>query len=226
MNLTIKQFIRRVPAIALCISIGMTSVSAFYTDTGADVDASAIASLPAADTTAATVGMITAATTDQAGSVRTFAEMSQAQADLEARRAEEEAARKAAEEARRLAESYRPVYGRQIAYSSALGANAAVKANGANLGTFKLTFYCPCAKCCGKSDGITSSGTRAAEGRTIAVDPRVIPMGSKVYIEGYGDFIAEDVGGAIKSKKIDVFVDSHARCYQLGVASATVYLMN
>ena len=44
-----------------------------------------------------------------------------------------------------------------------------------SLGTFKLTAYCACEKCCGKSDGITASGTKATEGRTIAVDTRIIP---------------------------------------------------
>ncbi len=72
---------------------------------------------------------------------------------------------------------------------------------------------------------MTKSGTTAVEGRTIAVDPRVIPLGSRVYIEGYGVFVAEDTGGAIKSKKIDVFLDSHSRCFENGVAYADVYLL-
>ena len=53
---------------------------------------------------------------------------------------------------------------------------------GEPLGEFKLTAYCPCMKCCGKTDGITATGTTATEGRTIAVDPRVIPYGSTVTI--------------------------------------------
>ena len=48
---------------------------------------------------------------------------------------------------------------------------------GEPLGEFTLTAYCPCMKCCGKTDGITSTGTTATEGRTIAVDPLVIPYG-------------------------------------------------
>ncbi|MGL4796966.1 MAG: 3D domain-containing protein, partial [Paraclostridium sp.] len=44
---------------------------------------------------------------------------------------------------------------------------------------------------------------------TIAVDPRVIPLGSLVYVDGYGYAIAEDTGGAIKGNIIDVFVNSY-----------------
>ena len=99
---------------------------------------------------------------------------------------------------------------------------------GEPLGEFKLTAYCPCAKCCGKSDGITSTGTTATEGRTIAVDPRVIPYGSAVTIY-YEDgtvhtYTAEDCGGAIKENRIDVFFSSHDVARAFGVQSAMVYV--
>lgn len=99
---------------------------------------------------------------------------------------------------------------------------------GEPLGEFKLTAYCPCAKCCGKSDGITSTGTTATEGRTIAVDPRVIPYGSTVTIY-YEDgtvhtYTAEDCGGAIKENRIDVFFSSHDVARAFGVQSAMVYV--
>ncbi|GIP19591.1 hypothetical protein J40TS1_52330 [Paenibacillus montaniterrae] len=58
-----------------------------------------------------------------------------------------------------------------------------------------------------KGYGITASGTKVEEGRTIAVDTSVIPMGWWVYIEGVGLRRAEDKGGAIKGKKIDVYFD-------------------
>ena len=95
-------------------------------------------------------------------------------------------------------------------------------------GEFKLTAYCPCMKCCGKTDGITSTGTLAAEGRTIAVDPRVIPYGSTVTIY-YEDgtvhtYTAEDCGGAIKENRIDVFFSSHDAARAFGVQSAMVYV--
>lgn len=58
-----------------------------------------------------------------------------------------------------------------------------------------------------KGYGLTASGTKVEEGRTIAVDTSVIPMGWWVYIEGVGLRRAEDKGGAIKGKKIDVYFD-------------------
>ena len=99
---------------------------------------------------------------------------------------------------------------------------------GEPLGGFTLTAYCPCAKCCGKTDGITATGTTAAEGRTIAVDPRVIPYGSTVTIY-YEDgtvhtYTAEDCGGAIKENRIDVLFSSHDAARAFGVQSAMVYV--
>jgi 3D (Asp-Asp-Asp) domain-containing protein len=92
------------------------------------------------------------------------------------------------------------------------------------LGEYQLTAYCPCSYCCGKSDGITATGTIATAGRTIAVDPRVIPYGSRVMING-NVYIAEDCGGAIKNNRIDIFFDSHSEALQFGVQRAQVYLL-
>ena len=94
-----------------------------------------------------------------------------------------------------------------------------------NLGEFKLTAYCPCSKCCGKwANGITSTGTTAVAGRTIAVDPAVIPYGTKVLINGV-TYIAEDCGGAIKGNRIDVYFDSHREALKFGVQYADVYII-
>ena len=99
---------------------------------------------------------------------------------------------------------------------------------GEPLGEFRLTAYCPCMKCCGKTDGITSTGTTATEGRTIAVDPRLIPYGSTVTIyfaDGTSHtYTAEDCGGAIKENRIDVFFDNHQTALQFGVQRAYVYM--
>ncbi|MDF2656370.1 MAG: hypothetical protein K0R19_2844 [Bacillota bacterium] len=84
-----------------------------------------------------------------------------------------------------------------------------------SLGTFTVTHYCSCAICCGKSDGITATGTMATEGRTVAVDPEVIPLGSEILIDGQA-YIAEDVGGAVKGRKVDIYVSSHQEAIQRG----------
>nr|AYQ74596.1 DUF348 domain-containing protein [Cohnella candidum] len=74
--------------------------------------------------------------------------------------------------------------------------------------------------------GITASGTTVKEGRTIAVDPDVIPMGWWVYIEGIGFRRAEDTGSAINGKKIDVYYDSESRAERFGLKKGyTVYVI-
>lgn len=91
-----------------------------------------------------------------------------------------------------------------------------------------VTHYDCCVECCGKTDGITASGTHATPYSTVAVDPSVIPLGADVLVD-YGDgaglrrYRAEDTGGAIKGNRIDLCVGSHAEALQLGRRTATVY---
>lgn len=93
------------------------------------------------------------------------------------------------------------------------------------IGKFKCYAYCPCTACCGKyASGITATGTKAAEGRTIAVDPKVIPLGSKVVINGH-EYIAEDTGGGIKGNKLDIFFNSHREALNFGVRWYDVYVV-
>lgn len=91
-----------------------------------------------------------------------------------------------------------------------------------DLGTYKLTAYCSCSKCCGKSDGITASGTKPKANHTVAVDPSVIPLGTELYIGGTY-YTAEDTGGAIKGNRIDICVDSHEEALRLGTGYVKVY---
>ncbi len=78
--------------------------------------------------------------------------------------------------------------------------------------------------------GITASGTYAKLG-TVAVDPRVIPLGTKMYIVStdgkvvYGYCTAEDTGGAIKGNKVDLFYNTTAECLQFGRRSVNVYIL-
>ena len=78
-------------------------------------------------------------------------------------------------------------------------------------------------------DTITYMGTtpvRDPDGiSTIAVDPSIIPLGSKVYIPGYGLAIASDTGGLIKGNRIDLFLNSEDECINWGVQTVSLYLL-
>ena len=83
---------------------------------------------------------------------------------------------------------------------------------------YKDLIYCESTAYAG--DGITATGTVPSYNpggiSTIAVDPRVIPLGSLVYVEGYGKAIASDTGGLIKGNIIDVFLNSELECRSWG----------
>lgn len=115
---------------------------------------------------------------------------------------EAEAKRKAEEEAKKKAEEAK---------------------RGVNLGTFRCTFYT------GSPDeggSITALGTPVTPWYTVAVDPRVIPLGSKIRIEGFnGVFYCADTGSAIKNNTIDIAVSSKSEANNLGVQYHKVYLV-
>ena len=104
----------------------------------------------------------------------------------------------------------------------------------------KATAYCLCKKCCGKSPsnpayGITASGLKITPGqgmKVVASDPKVIPLGTNVYIEGlygakdYGYAIVADTGSAIKNLKIDLYMDTHQMALNWGVKSVRVYILD
>lgn len=93
-----------------------------------------------------------------------------------------------------------------------------------SLGTYTITFYCPCKKCCGKTNGITASGAKAKARHTIAA-PKGIAFGTKIKIEGLGTYIVEDRGGSIKGKRLDVFVKDHKQALKLGKRSAKAWIV-
>ncbi|PKM81469.1 MAG: hypothetical protein CVU89_09470 [Firmicutes bacterium HGW-Firmicutes-14] len=70
----------------------------------------------------------------------------------------------------------------------------------------------------------TAVGAKTRRG-IIAVDPRVIPMGTRLYIEGYGYGVAADTGGAIKGRKIDVFFESRREALKWGRRTVNVYIL-
>lgn len=88
--------------------------------------------------------------------------------------------------------------------------------------TFTLTAYNLDRVSTGKNPGdpgfgVTATGTHAETGRTVAVDPRVIPYGSLLYIKGVGWRIAEDTGGAIRGHHIDVLMTNRSVAMSFGV---------
>ena len=102
------------------------------------------------------------------------------------------------------------------------------------LGSFKLTAYCGCTKCCGRNAkrgengewlAITRTGVRAQKNHTISVDPKVIPLGSKVRI-GSIIYTAEDTGGKwVQGNHIDIYLGDHEAAKQFGCQRAEVYLI-
>lgn len=72
----------------------------------------------------------------------------------------------------------------------------------------------------------TASGVYPTVGYTVAVDPNVIPLGTMLYVEGYGYARAEDTGGLIKGNRIDVFLNTESECVNWGVRTVRVYVLN
>ena len=89
---------------------------------------------------------------------------------------------------------------------------------------YKITAYCPCSKCCGKTNGRTASGTTATAGRTVAASSK-FAFGTKLNIGGHV-YTVEDRGGAINGNKIDIFVNSHAEALAWGVRYLNVSVVN
>lgn len=85
------------------------------------------------------------------------------------------------------------------------------------------TAYCPCEKCCGKSDGITATGVKAKANHTVAADPNILPYGTEILC-GMGEFVVEDCGGAIKGNRVDFYFDSHSEALKFGRQEFTIWV--
>ena len=93
-----------------------------------------------------------------------------------------------------------------------------------SLGSFTLRAYTQRPRL-NKSPNKTAMGTIPSSERTVAVDPRIIPFGTKIYIEGLGERIAEDTGASIKGRQLDVFLPTVEHCRNFGVQTRDVKLM-
>lgn len=95
------------------------------------------------------------------------------------------------------------------------------------------TAYCPCERCCGewalkRPNGIvyTASGAEAVQGVTIAADWSIYPPGTVLFVEGLGEMIVQDRGGAIQGQKIDVYFESHDDALQFGRQIVRFYIVS
>ena len=111
---------------------------------------------------------------------------------------------------------------KQTSRASTLPRTSSAATTGAT--TYKITAYCPCSKCCGKTTGRTASGTKATAGRTVAASSK-FAFGTKLNIGGH-IYTVEDRGGTINGNKIDIFVNSHAEALQWGVRYLPVSVVN
>ncbi|MCI7795566.1 MAG: 3D domain-containing protein [Lachnospiraceae bacterium] len=108
---------------------------------------------------------------------------------------------------------------RTLSYS-----NGCVSGDLVSLGNFKITAYCPCLQCSEGWGRQTSSGALATANHTVAVDRRVIPIGSRLLINGQ-EYVAEDIGGGVRGNHIDIYFNTHAETTQHGVRSTEVFLI-
>lgn len=102
--------------------------------------------------------------------------------------------------------------------------NTVTKTRKVYLGEFWITHYCPCARCCGAGGGkVTASGTKPTAGRTVGVNPKLIPYGTKLKVGDYSGYVAEDTGGGIGWRHLDIFCNSHAEALNAGVGFKKVW---
>ena len=97
-------------------------------------------------------------------------------------------------------------------------------------GNFHLTAYCPCVICCEEwaedpEGKVGAKETNVYQGTTIAADPKVLPYGSVVYIEGVGIRFVADCGAAIKGRDIDVYFTDHNAAWDFGTKYRNVWIL-
>ncbi|PEW20275.1 peptidoglycan-binding protein [Priestia megaterium] len=153
----------------------------------------------------------------QAPAEQTQEEQQQAQAE-QAQKEQQQAQAEQAQKEQQQAQAEQAQKEQQPAESSQ-------QANGKSMTVEATAYTANCAGC----SGTTATGVDLKANpnqKVIAVDPSVIPLGSKVYVEGYGEAVAADTGGAIKGNRIDVFVPSEGDAQQFGRKSVKITVMN
>lgn len=115
--------------------------------------------------------------------------------------------------------------GQELEINTSPQTNTEEKLEGRTISVTATAYTAECAGC----SGITFTGIDLNADRhkkVIAVDPNVIPLGSEVYVEGYGRAIAGDIGGAIKGHKIDIHVPTKSEAYNWGVRTVDVTILH
>lgn len=116
-----------------------------------------------------------------------------------------------------------------IALSVSLGAGSTFLSKEAKAATPSRELICSTTAYTAGAGSMTSSGMAVKRNpnglSTVAVDPNVIPLGSSLYIEGYGYAIAADTGSAIKGNIIDVYFDNSSDCYNWGRQTVKVIVL-
>ncbi len=94
---------------------------------------------------------------------------------------------------------------------------------GESLGLFTVTYYCSCEICCGWwAGGPTASGAYPTADWTIAADPDILPLGTRVYINGH-EYCVEDTGSGVHGNHIDIYVADHNLAVDNGVGMTEVF---
>ncbi|WP_201026581.1 3D domain-containing protein, partial [Priestia megaterium] len=147
----------------------------------------------------------------------------QAQAAQEQAQKEQEQAQAAAQE--QAAQQQQAQQQQQAAQQQQQQQQSQQQASGKSMTVEATAYTANCAGC----SGTTATGVNLKSNpnqRVIAVDPSVIPLGSKVYVEGYGQAVAADTGGAIKGNRIDVFVSSDSAAQDWGRRSVKITVID
>jgi 3D (Asp-Asp-Asp) domain-containing protein len=113
-----------------------------------------------------------------------------------------------------------PVRTHTLVDTARLRLDAAVRGAGSALHMIATAYTAGCYGC----SGITAMGLHAGHG-IVAVDPRIIPLGTHLYVPGYGKALAGDTGGAIKGLRIDLGFNSLSEAIRFGRREITVYVL-
>lgn len=126
-------------------------------------------------------------------------------------------------------EGYVPVKTPEEVKNEKIIARWSAKQKAANLPKGKFTInasaYTAAADECGKSDGITASGVKVKAKRTLACPP-IYPFGTKIKIEGYGTYVCEDRGGAIKGNHVDIYMQTKKEAFAFGRRNLQAEIVN